>query len=41
VRFFGTGYRTHSVAMTLSPNSVQFIDAIHMTDDPGRRGIRL
>jgi fructose-1,6-bisphosphatase/sedoheptulose 1,7-bisphosphatase-like protein len=41
VRFFGTGYRTHSVVMTLAPNMVQFIDAVHMTNDPGPRGIRL
>lgn len=41
VRFFGGGYRTHSVVMTLSPNDVRFVDSIHMTSDPGPRGIRL
>ncbi len=38
VRFFGEGYRTHSIVMTLAPNEVRFIDAVHMTDDPGPRG---
>lgn len=41
VRFFGEGYRTHSIVMTLAPNEVRFIDAVHMTDDPGPRGVRL
>ena len=41
VRFFGGGYRTHSVVMTLEPNEVRFIDSIHMTSDPGPRGVRL
>lgn len=41
VRFFGDGYRTHSVVMALNPNSVQFIDTVHMTRKPGPRGVRL
>lgn len=41
VRFFGGGYRTHSIVMTLAPNEVRFIDSIHMTGDPGPRGVRL
>jgi fructose-1,6-bisphosphatase II len=41
VRFFGGGYRTHTVVMTLTPNEVRFIDSIHATSDPGPRGIRL
>jgi fructose-1,6-bisphosphatase class II len=41
VRFFGEGCRTHSLVMTLSNNSVRFIDTVHMYREPGRRGIRL
>jgi fructose-1,6-bisphosphatase II len=41
VRFFGEGYRTHSVVMTLSSNSVRFIDTVHMYREPGPRGVRL
>ena len=41
VRYFGGGYRTHSIVMTLSPNEVRFVDSIHMTDDPGPLGVRL
>lgn len=41
VRFFGNGYRTHSIVMTLAPNKVRFIDTVHMTKEPGPRGIRL
>jgi fructose-1,6-bisphosphatase II len=41
VRFFGNGYRTHSVVMTLTPNKVRFVDTVHMTKEPGPRGIRL
>ena len=41
VRFFGEGYRTHTLLMTSSNNSVQFIDAVHMTRKPGPRGVRL
>jgi fructose-1,6-bisphosphatase class II len=41
VRFFGGGYRTHSVVMTLAPNDVRFIDTVHMTTPPGPRGVRL
>jgi fructose-1,6-bisphosphatase class II len=41
VRFFGGGYRTHSIVMTLSPNEVRFVDSIHMTSEPGPRGVRL
>ena len=41
VRFFGEGCRTHSLVMTLSNNSVRFIDTVHMYREPGRRGVRL
>lgn len=41
VRFFGEGYRTHTLLMTSSNNSVRFIDAIHMTRKPGPSGVRL
>jgi fructose-1,6-bisphosphatase II / sedoheptulose-1,7-bisphosphatase len=41
VRFFGDGYRTHSVVMTLNPNSVRFLDTVHVTRKPGPRGVRL
>jgi fructose-1,6-bisphosphatase II len=41
VRFFGDGYRTHSVAMTLNPNNVTFLDTVHVTGKPGPRGVRL
>jgi fructose-1,6-bisphosphatase/sedoheptulose 1,7-bisphosphatase-like protein len=41
VRFFGEGYRTHTLLMTSSHNSVRFIDAVHMTRKPGPRGVRL
>ncbi len=41
VRFFGEGYRTHTVVMTLNPNNVRFIDTVHVTRRPGPRGVRL
>ena len=41
VRFFGNGYRTHSIVMTMAPNKVRFVDTVHMSKDPGPRGIRL
>src|ERR1700731_1802377 len=41
VRFFGDGYRTHSVVMTSNPNKVRFIDTVHATRKPGPRGVRL
>ncbi|MBV9264726.1 MAG: class II fructose-bisphosphatase [Acidobacteriaceae bacterium] len=41
VRFFGEGYRTHSIVMTRASNKVRFIDAVHLTGDPGPQGIRL
>jgi fructose-1,6-bisphosphatase class II len=41
VRFFGGGYRTHSIVMTLNPNEIRFVDSIHMTSEPGPRGVRL
>lgn len=41
VRFFGEGYRTHSVVMTRSCNKVRFIDAVHMTGEPGPAGVRI
>lgn len=41
VRFFGEGYRTHSIVMTMGSREVRFIDSVHMTRPPGRRGVRL
>jgi fructose-1,6-bisphosphatase class II len=41
VRFFGGGYRTHSIVMTLTSNNIRFLDTVHMTADPGPRGVRL
>jgi fructose-1,6-bisphosphatase/sedoheptulose 1,7-bisphosphatase-like protein len=41
VRFFGDGYRTHSLVMTSNPNNVRFIDTVHMSRKPGPRGVRL
>jgi fructose-1,6-bisphosphatase class II len=41
VRFFGGGYRTHSIVMTLNPNEVRFVDSIHIASDPGPRGVQL
>jgi fructose-1,6-bisphosphatase/sedoheptulose 1,7-bisphosphatase-like protein len=41
VRFFAAGYRTHSLVMTRSPNEVRFMDGVHLTDEPGPKGIRL
>src|SRR5579871_3450114 len=41
VRFFGDGYRTHSVVMTSSPNKVRFLDTVHAMKKPGPRGVRL
>jgi len=41
VRFFGQGYRTHSLIMTRKSNNVRFIDTVHMTNKPGPRGVRL
>src|SRR5579863_3639247 len=41
VRFFGDGYRTHSVVMTSNPNKVRFLDTVHATRKPGPRGVRL
>ena len=41
VRFFGDGYRTHSLVLTLRKNSIRFIDTVHMTRKPGPRGVRL
>jgi len=41
VRFFGDGYRTHTVAMSLVPNNVTFLDTVHVTKKPGPRGVRL
>jgi len=41
VRFFGDGYRTHSMVITLKPNNVRFIDTVHVTNRPGPRGVRL
>jgi fructose-1,6-bisphosphatase class II len=41
VRFFGEGYRTHTMVMTSSTNCVRFVDAVHMHSKPGPRGVRL
>lgn len=41
VRFFGQGCRTHTLAMTLDSQHVRFVDTVHMTSDPGPRGVRL
>jgi fructose-1,6-bisphosphatase class II len=41
VRFFGQGCRTHTLAMTLESKQVRFVDTVHMTSDPGPRGVRL
>ena len=41
VRFFGEGFRTHTLVMTSGNNTVQFIDAVHMHRKPGPRGVRL
>ena len=41
VSFFGDGHRTHSLVMTSNPNSVRFIDTVHLTRKPGPRGVRL
>ena len=41
VRFFGDGYRTHSLVMTLIPNNVSFRDTVHLSRKPDRRGVRL
>jgi fructose-1,6-bisphosphatase class II len=41
VRFFGEGYRTHSLVMTMAKNIVSFLDRVHMYREPRRRGIRL
>ncbi len=41
VRFFGGGYRTHSLVMTSEPNTVSFRDTVHLIDKPDRRGVRL
>lgn len=41
VRFFGQGARTHTLAMTYASRQVRFVDTVHMTDEPGPRGVRL
>jgi len=41
VRFFGDGFRTHSLVMTLAPNNVSFRDTVHLSRKPDRRGVRL
>lgn len=41
VRFFGEGCRTHTLAMTHSSRQVRFVDTVHMTGEPGPRGVRL
>ena len=41
VRLFGQGSRTHTLAMTASTRQVSFVDTVHMSNDPGPRGVRL
>lgn len=41
VRFFGDGFRTHSLVLTSNPNSIRFVDTVHMARKPGPRGVRL
>jgi fructose-1,6-bisphosphatase class II len=41
VRFFGSGYRTHAMVVTLCPNEVRFLDSVHLTSEPGPKGVRL
>ena len=41
VRFFGDGFRTHSLLLTLSSNKARFVDTVHLNRTPGRRGVRL
>ena len=41
VRFFGDGWRTHSLVLTSNPNSVRFLDTVHLARRPGPRGVRL
>jgi fructose-1,6-bisphosphatase class II len=41
VRFFGEGYRTHSLVMTRTAGKVRFVDTVHMNRPPGPRGVRL
>jgi fructose-1,6-bisphosphatase class II len=41
VRFFGGGFRTHSLVMTLPSNKVRFVDTVHLEGPPGPRGVRL
>ena len=35
VRFFGDGYRTHSLVMTSQPNTVSFRDTVHLNGQTG------
>jgi len=41
VRFFGEGCRTHSLVMTRASKKVRFVDAVHLDQPPGPRGVRL
>jgi fructose-1,6-bisphosphatase II len=41
VRFFAEGCRTHTLAMTSATRQVRFVDTVHMTDEPGPKGVRL
>jgi fructose-1,6-bisphosphatase class II len=41
VRFFGEGCRTHALTMTYASRQVRFVDTVHMSGEPGRRGVRL
>jgi fructose-1,6-bisphosphatase II len=41
VRFFGEGFRTHTLLLTMSCNKARFLDTVHLNREPGRRGVRL
>jgi fructose-1,6-bisphosphatase class II len=41
VRFWGQGCRTHTMAMTYATRQVRFVDTVHLTDEPGPKGVRL
>jgi fructose-1,6-bisphosphatase class II len=41
VRFFAEGCRTHTLAMTCGSKQVRFVDTVHMTNEPGPKGVRL
>ncbi len=41
VRFFGQGCRTHTLLLTSATSKVRFVDTVHLTREPGPRGVRL